>query len=318
MARVLVTGGAGFIGSHCIDSLLARRDSVICVDNFNDYYDPKKKRLNIKDYVKSNNYSLVVSDVADYKSMRSVFEKHKPDKVLHLAARAGVRASLKDPLEYVRSNVNGTATLLECAREFDVRDFVFASSSSVYGANKKVPFSEDDPVEEPVSPYAATKRMCEVLASNYSRMGLRIAALRFFTVYGPRNRPDMAIYKFAKSIVSGEELTVYGKCDEVKRDWTFIEDIVQGTLAVLDNVHRFSFEVFNLGNCKPEPVIYLVKLLEKNLKMSAKVRRAPLPAVDVPITYADTSKMERLLRWRARTPLEEGVERFCKWYLSQG
>jgi len=311
--KVLVTGGAGFIGSHCVDVLLARGDSVVCVDNFNDFYDKKIKKANISGHKK--NFTLYEADIADFSAVDKIIKKEKPDKILHLAARAGVQPSIKDPLEYVRSNVVGTANLLEACKKHGILNFVFASSSSVYGGNKKVPFSEEDRVDDPYSPYAATKKSCEVIAANYHHIaGMHIAALRYFTVYGPRNRPDMAIYTFAEKIKKGEEITLYGKGDEIKRDWTFVADIVDGTIKALDNVDKFGFEIINLGNSKPVPVTYLVALLEKAIGKKAKMKRAALPTGDVPITYADTSKAKRILGWQPATSIEEGVKKFAHWF----
>ena len=311
--KVLVTGGAGFIGSHCVDVLLKRGDTVVCVDNFNDFYDSKIKKANISGHKK--NFTLYNADIGDFSTVEKIVKKEKPDKILHLAARAGVQPSIKDPLEYVRSNVVGTANLLEACKKHGILHFVFASSSSVYGGNKKVPFSEEDRVDNPYSPYAATKKSCEVLAANYHHIaGMHIAALRYFTVYGPRNRPDMAIYTFAEKIRDGKEITLYGKGDEIKRDWTFVADIVDGTIKALDAVDKFGFEIINLGNSKPVPVTYLVALLEKALGKKARTKRAPLPTGDVPITYADTSKAKRLLGWEPAISIEEGVKKFAHWF----
>jgi len=270
-----VTGGAGFIGSHCVDRLLARGDKVICVDNFNTFYDPEIKRKNIQEHLKNQNYTLVEADIADAQVMEKVIAQ-KPDKILHLAGRAGIQYSLKDPLEYVRSNITGTATILEAARTHGVKDVVFASSSSVYGGNTKVSFSEEDHVDNPYSPYAATKRTCEIL-----------------------------------------EITIYGTSDEIKRDWTFVGDTVNGILAALDNCGKMGFEIINLGNANPISVTYLVRLLEKELGKKAKIKRAPLPVGDVPITSADVSKAKRLLDWEPKTPIEQGIKEFVKWYKSQ-
>jgi UDP-glucuronate 4-epimerase len=295
--------------------LLKRGDKVICVDNFNDFYDPKVKRQNIAAHKNNKNFVLYSKDIGDYKAVEKIIAKEKPDKILHLAARAGVQPSLKNPLEYVRSNVAGTANLLEACRKHGIRNFVMASSSSVYGGNKKVPFSEEDRVDNPYSPYAATKKSCEVIASNYHHItGMHIIALRYFTVYGPRNRPDMAIYKFAESIMQEKEITLYGKGDEIKRDWTFVADIVDGTIKALDNVEKFKFEIINLGNSHPVSVAYFVSVLEKSLGKKAKTKRAQLPVGDVPITYADTSKAKRLLEWQPTTPIEKGVPKFAKWF----
>src|SRR5574341_2217288 len=311
--KVLVTGGAGFIGSHCVDVLLARGDKVICVDNFNDFYDRKVKKANIAKHKK--NFVLYEADIGDFSAVEKIIRKEKPDKILHLAARAGVQPSLKNPLEYVRSNIVGTTNLLEACRKHGILDFVFASSSSVYGGNKKVPFSEEDRVDNPYSPYAATKKSCEVLAANYHHVaGMRIVALRYFTVYGPRNRPDMAIYTFAEKIKNGKEIILYGKGDEIKRDWTYIADIVDGTIKALDNVEKFGFEIINLGNSKPVPATYLVALLEKAIGKKAKTKRAPLPMGDVPITYADATKAKKLLNWEPMTPIEQGVKKFAAWF----
>ena len=209
----------------------------------------------------------------------------------------------------------GTTVLLEEARKHKVDKFVFASSSSVYGGNKKVPFSETDNVDNPYSPYAATKKCCEVIASNYHHItGMHIAGLRFFTVYGPRNRPDMAIYNFAKDIQSGKEITIYGTGDEIKRDWTYVDDVVAGTLAALDNVEKFGFEVFNLGNSNPVSLSYFVGLLEKELGQKANITRAPLPIGDVPITYADPTKAKKMLGWEPKTPIEAGMKKFAQWF----
>ncbi len=314
MATILITGGAGFIGSHCVDKLLARGDKVICVDNFNDFYSEDSKRKNIQEHLNHPNYSLVEADIADKQIMEKIISK-KPDKVLHLAARAGVQPSLNDPLEYVRSNITGTAVIFELARKHGVKNIVFASSSSVYGGNTKVPFSEVDSVNNPLSPYAATKRACELLASNYNHIAnMHIIALRFFTVYGPRNRPDLMMFKLAKNISENSGTIVYGSADEIKRDWTFIEDIVDGILQALDNVEKFGFEIFNLGNSHPVPVVYLVELLEKELGKKAIIKRAPLPLGDVPVTFADISKAEHLLGWKPKTSIEQGVKEFVSWF----
>ncbi len=313
--KVLVTGGAGFIGSYCVDALLKRGDKVICVDNFNDFYDKKVKRANIAAHKSNKNFALYAKDIGDYKTVEKIIAIEKPDKILHLAARAGVQQSLNNPLEYVRSNIVGTANLLEACRKHGIRNFVFASSSSVYGGNKKVPFSEEDRVDNPYSPYAATKKTCEVIAANYHHItGMHIIGLRFFTVYGPRNRPDMAIYTFAESIINGKEITLYGKGNEIKRDWTFVTDIVDGTIKALDNVGKFKFEIINLGNSRPISVVYFISLLEKALGKKAKIERAQLPVGDVPITYADTSKAKKLLGWQQTTPIEKGIPQFVKWY----
>jgi len=319
MATILVTGGAGFIGSHCIDELLKRGDKVICIDNFNDSYDTEVKRKNISAHKDNSNFVLHEIDLGDLEDVDTVIAESKPDKILHLAARAGVRPSLEDPLEHIRSNINGTANLLEMARKHGIKNIVFASSSSVYGGNKKVPFHEKDRTDYPYSPYAATKKACEILAANYHHMtGMHIVALRYFTVYGPRNRPDMAIYTFSKKISNGEEITIYGEGDEIKRDWTYIADIVEGTMTALDKIEQFDFEIFNLGGSKTVAVEYLVQLLEKELGEKVEIKRGKLPPGDVPITFADTSKAKQLLGWESKVPIEEGVKLFVEWFKQQG
>ncbi len=311
--KILVTGGAGFIGSHCVDALLKRGDTVICVDNFNNFYNPQIKKANVSAHTKNKKFILIQCDIADYGEIRKVMRQHKPDKILHLAARAGVQPSLKDPIEYVRSNVVGTTNILEAARQFNIKHVVFASSSSVYGGNKKVPFSEEDRVDNPYSPYAATKKACEVIAANYHHIsGMHIAALRYFTVYGPRNRPDMAIYSFADSIVRDKEITLYS--GNIKRDWTFVADIVKGTIAALDKIEDIDYEIINLGNSKPVALDYFVKLLEKTLGKKAIIRRKPLPVGDVPITFADVRKAKKLLGWKPTTSIEKGIPQFLKWF----
>ncbi len=315
MTTILVTGGAGFIGSHCIDKLLARGDTVVCVDNLNDYYDPKVKIANVSHNFDKKNFHFYVLDLENKDQIATLFEKFKFDKVLHLAARAGVRPSIVQPLEYRDSNVSATVNLLQLAKEFGVKNFVFASSSSVYGGNKKIPFEENDNTDHPLSPYAASKKACEIYAYNYSYIaGLNVIGLRYFTVYGPRNRPDMAIYKFAEAIMDDKEITLYGDAEKVKRDWTFVEDIVEGTIKALDASPEHSFEILNIGNNTPVPVTYMVELLEKELGKTAKITRGPLPQGDVPITYASTDKITRLLGWKPTTPIEEGVKRFVEWF----
>lgn len=317
MATILVTGGAGFIGSHCVDVLLERGDKVICVDNFNDFYSPEQKRKNISQHKNNKNFVLHEIDIGE-NAIIDLIKNSKPDKILHLAARAGVQPSIKDPLEYVRSNIVGTANILEGAKEAGVKHLIIASSSSVYGGNDKVPFSETDRVDNPYSPYAATKKSCEVIASNYHHLhGMNIAMLRYFTVYGPRNRPDMAIYKFAKKIQNGDEITLYGKGDDIKRDWTYVADIVSGTLAALDKIDGMGFEIINFGNSTPVSLTHFVNTLEKSLDKKTTITRAPLPPGDVPITYADTSKAKQLLNWEPTTPVEEGIPAFVEWFTSQ-
>lgn len=318
MQTILVTGGAGFIGSHCVDALIKRGDRVICVDNFNSIlYDPKQKRKNIAKHQNNENFVLIEEDIADEEAMKKVFELEKIDKILHLAATAGVRPSLENPGEYVRSNVTGTTVILELARIHKIDKIVLASSSSVYGGNKKTPFHEDDAVDRPLSPYAATKKSMEVIAACYHHIAkMCICCLRYLTVYGPRNRHDMAIYQFAKNISEGKEITVYGDA-ELKRDWTFVADIVKGTVAALDKIEEIDFEILNIGFGSPISVLYMVELLEKELGKKAIIKKAPIPLGDVPITFADTTKIKKLLGWKPETPVEEGVKKFVEWFKQQ-
>ncbi len=261
------------------------------------------------------NFHFYVLDLEHKDQIATLFKKFKIDKILHLAARAGVRPSIQNPLAYREANVSGTINLLELAKEFGIKNFVCASSSSVYGAANKIPFNEDDNTDRPLSPYAASKKACEIYCYNYSYLcDLSVTCLRYFTVYGPRNRPDMAIYKFADDIVNGKEITLYGTGDEIKRDWTFVADIVEGTLRALDFENKSKFEIINIGNNTPVPVTKLVALLEKELGKKAKMKRAPLPTGEVPITYADTNKIKKLLNWQPTTPIEEGVKHFVKWF----
>ena len=258
------------------------------------------------------------ADIENEEEIKNIIFQEKPDKILHLAARAGVQPSLKDPLKYVRTNIIGTANVLEAARLAGVMNVVFASSSSVYGGNKKIPFSEKDNVDNPYSPYAATKRSCEILAANYKHIhGMHIAALRYFTVYGPRNRPDMAIYKFTEKILNDEPLKIYQTEQEIKRDWTYISDIVKGTIMILDKTEHIGFDIFNLGGENPVLLLDFVKHLETALEKKAQIIYTPLPPGDVPITCADTTKITNALKWKPTTPLEEGIKEFVKWFKEQ-
>jgi UDP-glucuronate 4-epimerase len=308
--NVLVTGGAGFIGSHVAERLLARGDNVTVVDDFNDFYDPSLKRRQVAAW--GGRARIVEVDITDAVALRPVFAVGRLDSVVHLAARAGVRPSLQQPALYTRVNVLGTQNLLELAREFAVTKFVFASSSSVYGINEKVPFAEDDSVSKPISPYAATKLAGEALCHVYHHLyGLEVVALRFFTVYGPRQRPDLAIRKFAHAITRGEPIDLFGD-GSTRRDYTYIDDILQGVLAALDR--RLGYEVINLGESRTVALRELVELLERNLGRKAVVRWLPVQPGDVPVTYADIGKARRLLNYNPQVPIEEGIARFVAWF----
>ncbi|MEM3373885.1 MAG: GDP-mannose 4,6-dehydratase [Candidatus Woesearchaeota archaeon] len=312
METILVTGGAGFIGSHVCDKLLEKKKKVICLDNFNDYYDPEIKRKNILHNLKNKNYVLIKADIRDYDKLKEVFKNYKPNKVVHLAARAGVRPSLENPFIYEETNVNGTLNLLELSKDYKVKNFVFASSSSVYGNNKKVPFSEDDKTDNAISPYAATKKAGEVLCYTYSYLyNLNSSCLRFFTVYGPRGRPDMAPYMFTKNILEGKPIKVYGDGSS-KRDYTYVSDVVSGIIAALEK--NFKYEIFNLGNSNTVSLNELIKTIEEITGKKAIIKREKMPKGDVPLTYADITKSKRLLGYEPKTNIKEGMQKFYEWY----
>jgi UDP-glucuronate 4-epimerase len=314
MRNVLVTGGAGFIGSHLIARLLSEGAwRVAVVDDFNDFYDPALKRRNVAAYEGRDDFRLYEADIRDRAAVERVFAEDGFDCVVHLAARAGVRPSLLEPVLYAETNINGTVNLLEAARARGVRQFVFGSSSSVYGENEKVPFAEDDPVTKPISPYAATKAAGELLCHTYSHLfGLRCVALRFFTVYGARQRPDLAIHKFARLISAGRALPVFGD-GTTRRDYTYVDDIVAGVRAAMD-YEASDYEVFNLGESRTVSLSELIALLEKELGRKASIDRQPAQPGDVPQTFADISKARRLLGYDPRTPIEDGIRRFVEWF----
>ena len=313
--KILVTGGAGFIGSHVCEALVNRGDNVVCVDDFNDYYEPKVKENNIKELMKNSNFKLYRADIRYFNSLNGIFEKETFDRVVHLAARAGVRPSIKNPLLYEEVNVKGTINLLELSRKYKIKNFVFGSSSSVYGINKKVPFSESDEVNDIISPYAATKRAAELMCNVYHRLyGLKITCLRFFTVYGPRGRPDMAPHKFTKLIDEGKEVQVYGTTAS-KRDYTYIADIVDGIIVAVDK--DLPFEIINLGNSKTVELKHLISVIENLVGKKAKIKQLPEQPGDVPLTYADISKARKLLGYAPKASIENGMGLFVEWYKNQ-
>lgn len=310
--RVLITGGAGFIGSHTTEKLLERGDEVICLDNFNDYYDPARKRRNAALFADRPAYRLYEGDIRDGELVGRLFREERPDKVIHIAAMAGVRYSIQRPELYADVNINGTVNLLEAARRQGVGNFVFASSSSVYGSQEKIPFSEEDQVNEPISPYAATKRAGELICYTYHHLyRLPCTCLRFFTVYGPRGRPDMAPYLFTNWVFEGRELIMYGD-GSTRRDYTYIDDIVSGVVAALDA--DLPFEIINLGNSQTVALRDFIAVVERAVGRPARIRREPMQPGDVPLTYADVSKARRLLGYQPTTPVEEGIRRFVAWY----
>jgi len=310
--KLLVTGGAGFIGSHLIEKLLNEGHQIVCLDNFNDYYDPQIKRDNIKKASSQKNYELIEGDILDIPMLQQIFTDNKFDIVVHLAARAGVRPSIKEPLLYEKVNVQGTMHLLEQCKEKGIHKFVFASSSSVYGANKKVPFFEDDSVDNPISPYAATKKAGELICFTYHRLyDISVNCLRFFTVYGPRQRPDMAIHKFARLIYNHSPIPVFGS-GKSRRDYTYIEDIIQGLCAAID--HCNGYHVYNLGESKTVELLYLIDLLQNKLGRKAIINYQPEQPGDVPITYSDISRAKTELNYNPQVGIEDGIDMFVDWF----
>ncbi|MBI1178119.1 NAD-dependent epimerase/dehydratase family protein [bacterium] len=309
----LVTGGAGFIGSHVCEHLLRGGHAVTVLDDLNPFYDPAIKRRTLDDLrALDGTFKFIESDLTDGSLVAKLFRETAFDQVIHLAARAGVRPSLAEPALYQRVNVEGTVNVLEGARLNGVRKLVIASSSSVYGVNAKVPFSESDPIFQAISPYAATKLACEALGHTYHHVyGLEIVMLRFFTVYGPRQRPDLAIHKFAKLISSGRPIPVFGD-GSTARDYTYVDDIVDGVIAASER--SFGYEVFNLGESQTVTLAELIEHLENALGRKAVIDRQPLQPGDVPITYADISKARRLLGYNPRTKIAEGIPRFVEWF----
>ncbi|MFY9610541.1 MAG: GDP-mannose 4,6-dehydratase [Blastocatellia bacterium] len=314
MQSILVTGGAGFIGSHLVDRLMSgEANRVSVVDNFNDFYDPAIKRANIAAHVGRPHFELIEADIADAQAMDSLFARSGFDTIVHLAARAGVRPSLENPLAYEQTNVRGTYSLLEAARRHGVNRFVFGSSSSVYGMNSKVPFSEGDPIAQPISPYSATKIAGEAACHAYSHLyGMRIVCLRFFTVYGPRQRPDLAIHKFARLIAARKPVPIFGD-GTTRRDYTYIDDAIAGVEAAI-SYDQSRFEIINLGESETVELTRLVELLERAMGTRAILDRQPEQPGDVPITYASIDKARRLLGYDPQTGIETGIERFIAWF----
>lgn len=314
MNSILITGGAGFIGSHLVDHLLAQGGRhVTVVDDFNDFYDPSIKRENVKDHLANPDFELVEADIRDREALRRAFASTNFDCIVHLAARAGVRPSLQEPHLYLETNVNGTMNLLELARSSGIKHFIFGSSSSVYGINNKVPFSEDDPILNPISPYAATKAAGELICHTYAHLyDLRIVCLRFFTVYGARQRLDLAIHKFAKLITAGKPIPVFGD-GTTRRDYTYIDDIIAGVRAAID-YQQSNYEVINLGESRTVELRELISLLEDTLGRRAEIDWQPPQPGDVPQTFADITKARRLFGYNPQIQIEEGIKRFVAWF----
>ncbi len=314
MTHYLVTGGAGFIGSHVCERLLLQGDRVTVLDDLNPFYNPALKHANLATLTErgGSRFEFVETDISVRTSVDRALAGRKLDQVIHLAARAGVRPSLLEPALYQRVNVEGTVNLLEAARTAGCRKFILASSSSVYGVNAKVPFAENDPVAAPISPYAASKLACEALGHTYHHVyGLDVAMLRFFTVYGPRQRPDLAIHKFASLITADQPIPVFGD-GSTRRDYTYIDDIVDGVLAC--TTRELGYEIFNLGESQTVRLDALIALLEQALGRSARIDRHPFQPGDVPFTCADISKARARLNYHPRTLIADGIPRFVRWF----
>jgi UDP-glucuronate 4-epimerase len=312
--RIIVTGAAGFIGSHLTDHLLGRGDIVIGIDNFDPFYDVSIKENNLVSALDHPNFSLHRSDICEFATMKDIFGKEKPDLVVHIAAKAGVQPSIVDPIGYYQTNVSGTINILECCKKFDVKKFVFASTSSIYGNNHKVPSSESDFVDHPISPYAASKKAAELLCHTYHHLyGIDIHALRFFTVYGPRQRPDLAIHKFFKLLLNDQPLPVFGD-GTTSRDYTYIDDIISGLINSIDRVS--GYEVINLGESKTISLNDLILAIEIIAGKTAKKDHLPVQPGDVLCTYADISKANRLLDYNPQTNIEVGLIQFYHWFIA--
>ncbi len=314
--KILLTGAAGFIGMHAAQALLARGDEVYGVDNLNDYYEVSLKEARLQQLAPLPGFHFEHLDIADRVALPEFVRKHSPQRVLHLAAQAGVRYSLKNPNVYIDSNLVGFGNILEACRNTNVEHLVYASSSSVYGANQKQPFSVEDNVDHPVSLYAATKRANELMAYVYAHLyRLPTTGLRFFTVYGPWGRPDMAIFSFTKAILEGCPIDVYNHGD-MKRDFTYVDDIVEGVVRVLDKVPAGDppCKLYNIGNQQPVPLLDFIAALEKCLGKKAQRRLLPMQPGDVPATFADVEDLMRDVGFRPHTPIEEGIRRFTAWY----
>lgn len=317
--RVLVTGGAGFIGSHVCESLAARGDQVVIVDSFDPFYSPAVKRRNVELLLRNGAAELVEADIGDVDTIARRLSA-PVDAIIHLAARAGVRPSLEKPLEYARTNVEGTLAMLELARRLGVRPFVFGSSSSVYGDATPVPFLESQPASEPISPYAATKRAGELLCRSHAHLfGLSVICVRLFTVYGPRQRPDLAIHKFARLMTDGRPIPFYGD-GSTERDYTFVADIVDGVVRALDwarDAGPRAFEIVNLGESQTTSLSHLVEMISAELGVEARLDRQPPQPGDVQRTYASVEKARSLLGYDPRTSMQDGIRQFVDWFKAQ-
>ncbi len=311
---ILVTGGSGFIGSHLIDQLLFVGNKVVCLDNLNDFYDPRIKELNRANHSDFNKYTFIQGDIRDSVLVQDLFKKYDFEIVVHLAAMAGVRPSIENPQLYTDVNINGTQTLLEAMQDSGVKKFLFASSSSVYGNNKKTPFSEDDIVDFQISPYGATKKMGEVLCYTYHHLsGILTSCLRFFTVYGPRQRPEMAIHKFTRMMKNRKPIPFFGD-GSTSRDYTFIDDIIDGIFGAMNAEDPYA--IYNLGNSEPVKLNELVQVIGERLGCEPVLDRQELPMGDVFQTFADVSRAKSRLNYDPQISIDEGISRFVKWFES--
>lgn len=328
--RILVTGTAGFIGSFAAQKLLDRGDEVVGYDNHNDYYDPSLKEARVERLIKHPNYEHVRGNLEDSERLKDIFASHKFDRVIHLAAQAGVRYSMENPMAYIQSNVVGFTNILECCRHNNVQHLVYASTSSVYGSNTAMPFNVHQNIDHPLSFYAATKKANELMAHTYSELyRLPTTGLRFFTVYGPWGRPDMALFKFTKAILDGDPIDVYNFGNH-KRDFTYVDDIVEGVVRVMDKASEpdpnydpnkpdpgtstAPWRVYNIGNNSPVDLMDYIRAIENNLGVEAKKNMLPLQPGDVPDTYADVTDLVREFSYKPNTSIEVGVKNFVEWY----
>lgn len=310
--KILITGGAGFIGSSLADKLLKEGHKIVVIDNFNDYYDPRIKEKNVKINLDNPNYTLYRNDIEDFEALSDIFNKEEIDIVIHLAGRAGVRPSLENPQEYVKSNILGTVNILELMKKHKIKKMIFASSSSVYGNCKAEIFSEDLKITEPISQYAATKSACEQLCYTYNNLyGLNIICLRFFTVYGPRQRTDLAINKFTTLIEQNKPIPMYGD-GTTKRDYTYIEDILSGIEGAI-NYNETSYEIINLGGGEPITLAKMIETIENTLEKKAIINHLPMQPGDVTKTVCDYSKAKRLLGYSPKTTFKEGIAKYIQW-----
>ncbi len=309
---ILITGGAGFIGSHLTKRLLREGKKVAVLDNFDSFYNPEIKKKNIKPYLTHPNFTLIEGDIREKKLIKEVFWHYQVEEVVHLAARAGVRGSVKDPFVYEDVNIRGTLTLLDVCKDFGIKSFIFASSSSVYGEIDNIPFSEDDFHFNPLSPYGVTKLAGELLCKIYHKLyKIPITCIRIFTAYGPAQRPEMAIHKFTRLILKEEPVTIFGDGTS-KRDYTYIDDLVEGILLALN--HKFNFEVINLGSSCPVELLTVVRIIESHLKKKAKIRYLPPQSGDPYLTYANINKAKKILGYNPKVSIEEGIGKFVRWY----